>query len=653
MSDQDVEYVPLEELGSQQDARTPEDVLGAHCPIKALGHSLVERANYFHFIDYRGQVQSFTARTLTSAAILGLFFGNTSYLEETAPNRSAGEKELYGDKAPWKSTRIAPLLMQACFVAGFFDPEAVRGPGVWPYGRVDEWPRADARVVVHVGDRVYLLEPGPDGLHWTAPRDAGLKLGDFVYVRAQAEDPPSGLIDADGKDIDEPAAALDDESAAELRRFLGVWRWEDAGKVGQEPIAQFLFFGHIGASCIPGLLPRRPTSFIKGPSGAGKSEALKLECRLSGNGVWLDNATQSGVRKRFDGLNPARPVYCNEFESRGGPEVQRLQEIYDLARYCYSVDEGHYARAGEGLSGIIVAIFAFAAINPPHLEQQDANRMLLLSLGKLNVDRDQVRAFEAALPGMTALGPALRRRMIDRWIDYPKCFGAFRQALIGVGYEPRPADTFGTLLACGWLLSFAGLPSTADCAEWAQSIQTSLLASAMEESTAAWQRCLNDLLTARIEIAKDKARLPAGKLVEDVFRDPTNLDLQVSLKSWGLARVLRVSRAEVLKAKAEGGRPPNQDVYLAVANEHQGLEEIFRGTPWRNGGWRAVLGQMPGAEKNHAASFGGAKRSKAILIPGRAVLPPDDDSEAAQYADDPANPPVFTKDPFVLKDQPR
>jgi hypothetical protein len=646
----DDEYVPVDDEDTA--AQTPEEVLGAHCPIRALGHSMRESSNYFHFIDKRGQVQSFTARTLTSAAILGLFFGDTTYLVEMAPNRTSKQEDLPGDRAPWKATQIAPLLMRACFVAGFFDPEAVRGPGVWPYGPVDEWPRSDPRVVVHTGDRVYLLEPEPDGLKWNEPKAAGLKLGDFVYVRAAAEEPPAGVEDVEGKFANDPAAALDDDEAAELRRFLDVWRWEDVGKVAEEPIAQFLFFGHIGASCIPGLLPRRPTSFIKGPSGAGKSEALKFECRLSGNGVWLDNATQTGVRKRFDGLNPARPVYCNEFESRGGPEVQRLQEIYDLARYCYSVDEGHYARAGEGLSGIIVAIFGFAAINPPHLEQQDANRMLLLSLGKLNVDRAQVRAFEAALPGMTALGPALRRRMIDRWIDYPKCFGAFRQALIGVGYEPRPADTFGTLLACGWLLSFPDLPSAEDCAAWAQSIQTSLLASAAEESSPAWQRCLTDLLTARIEIAKDKARLPVGKLIEDVLRDPTNFEQQTTLKNWGLARVLRVSRAEQKRAAA-AGREPEKEIFIAVANEHQGLEEIFRGTPWRNGGWRGVLGQMDDAEKNHPANFGGAKRSKAILVPSKCVLPSDTDEEAARYADDPDNPPTFNKDPFALKDQPR
>jgi hypothetical protein len=643
----DADYVDTSDLGKIE-AETPEDVLGAHCPIKALGHSMREGSNYFHFIDLRGQVQSFTARTLTASAIVGLFFGDTRYLIERAPNRTSKQEDLPGDRAPWKATQIAPLLMRACFVAGFFDPDAVRGPGVWPFGPVEEWPRVDQRLVVHVGDRVYLLEPRGGRPVWGAPQEAGVKIGGFVYVRAAAEELPAGLIDDDGADIDDPAAALDDNDARALRRFLSVWRWEDAGAVDDEPIAQFLFFGHIGASAIPGLLPRRPSAFVKGPSGAGKSAALKLGHDLSGCGVWLENATQTGVRKRFEGLNPARAVFCNEVESRGGPEVTRLQELYDLARYCYTAGEGHYARGGEGLSGIITAIFSFAAINPPALEQQDANRMLLLSMGKLQVDAASVRAFEAALPGMASLGPALRRRIIDRWPEFPKCFGAFRQALIAVGHEPRTADTFGTLLGCAWLLSFPELPSAHDCAAWAQSIQTSLLASAMEESAPAWQRCFTDLLTARIEVAKDKARMPVGKLIEDVFRDPTNLDMQTTLKSWGLARVMRVSRAEDAAARA-AGRQPNKEIWLAVANEHQGLEEIFRGTPWRGGGWRSVLGQMPDAERNHPANFGGAKRSKAILVPGKTALPVDD-KEAAKYADDPENPPVYSKDPFELKD---
>jgi hypothetical protein len=49
--------------------------------------------------------------------------------------------------------------MRACDAAGFFDPEnSVRGPGVWPFGPVKEWPRRDARVVVHTGAWVYVFD---------------------------------------------------------------------------------------------------------------------------------------------------------------------------------------------------------------------------------------------------------------------------------------------------------------------------------------------------------------------------------------------------------------------------------------------------------------------------------------------------------------
>lgn len=638
---EDVEYIDAGEIENLQ-PKTPEDILGDDCPIEALGHSLEadasqKRHNVFHFLDVKGQVQSFTARTLTSAAVLGMFFGDLAWLTKVAPNLSDTEKELAGDRAQWKMTRVLPLLMRACYVAGFFDPEAVRGPGVWPYGKMEEWPRVDGRIVVHLGDRVSVLTPRDGGgYEWPLAADrAGKRIGEYVYCRAAPETGPAD-------------DAMDEADAKRIRNFLGVWNWEDDTKIEGEPLSRFLLLGHLGAQAIPALLHRRPSFFLTGPSGCGKSAVLLLMKGIGAYGVIkLDNASQTGIRKQFVGCNPARSILCNEVESRGGREVERLQEVYDLARYVYS-GEGQYVRGGEGLSGLITAIFGFAAIKPPRLEQQDANRMLLLRMGKLRVDAKQVKDFDAALPEIAALGPRLRRRMIERWSDYPATFGRFRQALISVGHEPRTADTFGTLLSCGWLLAFRDMPTEEDCAQWAAHVSCSLLASAMEESAPSWQRCLTDLLTTRIEISKDRARQPVGELVEMVFRDANDHEAIKTLKSFGLSRVLRVGHTEKKTAAAEG-RPPKQEPWLAVAYEHQGLDEIFRPTEWRNGAWCSVLPQMPGAERNHPANFGGAKRSKAILVPMDMVIGRDD--EMVAYADDPENPPKFTSDPFALKEK--
>lgn len=634
----DDEYIDPGEVDKHV-PQTPEEILGDACPIEALGHSMGDGHNMFHFLDVKGQVQSFTARTLTSAAILGLFFGDLTWLQRIAPNRTENEKELPGDRAQWKATRITPLLMRACYVAGFFDPDAVRGPGVWPFGKVEEWPRADTSIVVHMGDSVLILEEHDGAYTWPelATR-AGVKIGEFVYCRAAPEEPPAN----------EPLDAAD---AKRIRNFLGVWNWEDDTQVEGEHLSRFLLFGHIGAGVIPGLLPRRPSSFLTGPSGSGKSRVLELQKGLNGSGaIKLENTSQTGIRKRFIGINPARMVLCNEVESRGGREVERLQEVYDLARYCYSAGEGAYGRGGEGLSGQIVAIFGFAAIRPPRLEQQDANRMLLLRMGKLRVDAKQVRDFDLMFPEIVALGPYMRRRMIDRWPAYPKTFAMFREALIGSGHEPRPADTFGTLLACAWLLSFDGTPEEADYHQWAANTGASLLASAMEESAPQWQRCLNDLMTARVEEARDKTRVPLGDIIELVFRDPNVHEAHRTLKSFGLARVIRVGHGEK-KAAAALGRTPKQEIWLAVAYEHQGLDEIFRPTEWKNGSWCSVLPQMPGAERNHPANFGGAKRSKAILIPMEMVITrPEED---ALHADDPNSVPKYNTNPFDLKEPAR
>lgn len=611
------------------DGPTPIDILGEDAPIAALGHSMRglgdRRVNTLHFLDSKGQVQSYSASALrTPTNVLMLTFGDQTWLEAMAPNKTAEGNALPGDRGSWKASVIVPLLMRACDAAGFFDPEkAVRGPGVWPYGEVKEWPRRDPRIVVHTGDKVYVVSTDRRPVKIEDYR-GGVRLGEFVYTRTRAEDP----LEAD---------ALAEGEAMSLIRFYECWMWEEKARALGVSLAGFLTFGWLAAAGIVALLEHRPHIFVRGSSKIGKSALCTFHEELLGStAIRLENATMTGIRGEFLDPQPVRALICNESNDRTSPQAQeQLRDVLNLALYVYTSGEGRQLRGPGGISGSINAIFMFAAVRPPTLNNDDANRMLLLNMKPLEQMSVQKRAdFKTRRAELISLGPRLRRRMIERWGDYLPTFARFEAALIGKNFDTRQADTFGTLMACAWLAWKAKLPTPEEAEELALAVSTSQFLQASEEAEPDWKRCWTHLTTFKVDWF-DGRRATIGELIEDGLDHGSAAKEQArkALKAHGLALVKRVSKAEKDAALKDTALPePYPREWIAVSYGHQGLDEIFKTTDWRNGKW-AVLGQMPDAEKNHPANFAGAPRSKAYLIPVAAMRPAD--GEDNTYADDP------------------
>jgi hypothetical protein len=448
---------------------------------------------------------------------------------------------------------------------------------------------------------------------------AACSIGDYVYARAWGED-------------DLARAGLSDEQAHDLITYYRSWSWKESAQVLGVPLVGFLLFGALAAGFIPALLPRRPTIFLRGPTDAGKSELCTHHERMLGtSAVRMENATMTGVRMSFTDPQPVRALICNEANERDAPQSQeQLRQLLDLALYCYTSGEGRQLRGPGGVSGLINAIFMFAAVRPPSLRTDDANRMLLLNMDELPwMDQAHKDAFAQWGAQLRPLGPALRRRMIERWGEYPKALAAFSAALSALGYRTREVDTFATLMACAWLGSRSGLPEKKQCEEIASAVTGSMFVQAMNEADADWQRCLTHLRTARVEWFSRGKKETIGELILMTLDNQD--EARTALKGYGLAHVRRVSRAEAAAAEAAGKPKPPQREWIAVSYGHQGLEEIFRGSSWKGGAWR-VLAQMPGAEGNHPANFAGQGRGKAWLLPISEFKPQEGDEK---YADDP------------------
>lgn len=612
------------------DGPTPEYFLGPHCPIKVSGYSLrgvgQNQVKLYHFIDTEGQSRSLSPSALRMPTnVLDLFFGHEAWLESVASNK-VGEVPLPGDRMTWKATMVVPMLMRACHAAGYFEPQdKLRGPGVWPYGRVKDRARRDPRVVVHLGDRVYVVRTDQRPVK-PERHPAGSRIGDFVYCRRPAEDNP----------FVEPA--LTDDEAHAIIRFYDCWTYEETARVGDVSLTGFLLFGWAASAGLSALLKHRPHLFARGKTKVGKSELITFHEHLLGTAaIRMENATMSGIRQEFMDPQPVRALLCNEANDRGNPQLQeQLRQVLDLALYLYTSGEGNQLRGPGGISGNANATFMFAAGRPPMLISDDANRMLLVNLLPRDRATTQSRAdFEARRDELLPLGPRLRRRMIERWGDFSRVFAAFEAKLFGKGFDERQADTFGTLMTCAWVGSRVEMPSDKEAEDLAQAVSVSSFVLAAEESEPEWKKCWIKLMTAKVEWMHDRSvRSTVGDLIEHVLT-PSSASFaaaRTALKGCGLAVVRRQSKVEAAEAlKAKQPPPPPRD-WIAVAYGHDGLEEIFKASDWKGGKWNAALAQMPGAEKNHPATFAGQKRGKATLLPLSEVKEQEGDTD---YADDP------------------
>src|SRR5690606_35255156 len=114
-----------------------------------------------------------------------------------------------------------------------------------PYGSVKEWPRKDARIVVHTGDTVWVVKTDVSPAQWTR-HSGGVRIGDYVYCRTIAEDPVA-------------ETAIDDVEAHDLISFYRCWNIPETAEVLGVRLVGFLLFGWLCSAFVPGLLKHRPT----------------------------------------------------------------------------------------------------------------------------------------------------------------------------------------------------------------------------------------------------------------------------------------------------------------------------------------------------------------------------------------------------------
>jgi len=466
----------------------------------------------------------------------------------------------------------------------------------WAFPRYSKKLTVDGFDMVEVRDALYRAA-GERGMWSASNRVRGLggwtdRTGNFVYhagevLYVSGREQPTG--DYDGQfyprrpSIPEPWSR---EVTDDMLKDTGLIDALNSFTFERQQIDPMLVLGWLASSFLGAALPWRPMVFVVGDRGVGKSSLQALVKGTLGDALHATaDTTPAGIYQRVG--QDSLPVAVDELEA--GANNDRVKGVVALARLAAS--GAVQFRGGSnhiGTSFTAKNCFFMSAINMPPVPPQDLSRMAIVHL------RPREAGYTGKLPvvDQDVVGRMMLRRLIDRWPAFDETYQHYRSALADGGHDGRGQDTFGTLLACAdlllgdALLEELGLPTIENgLARWGEWLAPASLPEA-EDGGENWRRCLNHLLTARIDAWRGGLRHTVGQLLDDLDTD----GLSLADANAQLAQIdLRVRPAmEVIPSQPRGWM-------LCVPNSSQMLAQVFKGEVWGGDGstgvWSGALRQ--------------------------------------------------------------
>lgn len=542
-------------------------LLPAGCPVQPLG----KLGQVCFFLDEANQLIALDPQKVGKNHIRNLFGRQSHLCDEYWPRVNDS-----GETTGWKPEIAGDLLMRACAWEGIFDPQGrVRGRG--------SHRGEHGELVLHRGDKVYFAGTEADG--W---RDPGL-IGRFVYPTAP------GLPRLDPEDATSSAGE-------QLLALLRTWQW------ARPLVDPMLLLGWVGAAMVGGALQWRPHAWITGSSATGKSSLqLLLELLFDGGALHTHDATEAALRQLLG--QQTLPVFFDELEAE--EDNRRNKAVIKLARLASS--GAVVLRGGQDHVGhefVARSCFLFSSILLPPMLAQDRNRLAVLDLNRFPagakppaIDENEIRL----------AGRQLLKRLAQEWHRFGDTLRAYSDALADVGHGGRSQDQFGTLLACADLLLYDATDEEVvrTRAGWLDASTLAEKATDLADEEEIVQFLGNSFLPAT----------RGGDEPEPIVRHvraALALDgdkARERLENFGL----RIVAAELgadgnVGAKRPKGQP-SAELFLAIANQHDGLKRIFREERWSEGVWAQSFVRVEGAHRRVKVRFAGGQGQWATLIP--------------------------------------
>lgn len=494
----------------------------------------------------------------------------------------------------WAAAACA--LMEQQDRVGPFDPHRLRGRGVW----LDQ-----GRVVWHQGSRLVVdgqLQP----LHGIDSR--------LIYTPAP---------DVVGEAQPEP---LDDATGRQVLEILQCTGWH-------RPIEGAYLAGAAVLGPVGGALSRRPVLMVTARRGSGKSEAVlrPVSGLWGGPGLHLHSSapTEAFIRQTLGA--DTLPVTVDEWEKVAGRKTGSSSSGFlELLRVNYDgTSTGRGTAHGKALRQGCRALFVLAGINVSHEDAALHSRTVLIR--KRWLPAEQWQQVEPELRRLTT--PVLGRRLVARTVanlhtllhniavlhqvivtrlqgtetnrlaDVQAHFLAGALLLTSTRRLQGPEDAQEWLDHLGWSPDGSGGPDTPDGGDEGQLTLAHLLAHSIR-----WQASEDDpsgTITVRELVA-----LAAGR------DEATSRAL-----GYGAAPHSAASPTAASKVLGRHGLKV-EDGFLLVANSGPEIGQVFAGTRWADGGHRARLLDLEGADPlGRPVRFPSGPSCRAVQLPLASVLP--------------------------------
>jgi putative DNA primase/helicase len=535
-----------------------------HSDFVPLGH---DRGRFYFFTSGGGQVRDFSSRDLQSIG----------YLCELAPLRFWEMNYPGKGEAGFNARSAGDNLVRACYRAGIYDAERLRGRGAW----LDE-----GRTVLHLGDRLIV-----DGVE--------ISLADMRsrYIYEQGRRMSLAIADEQ----------LPSKRASQLIKLCESAPWEDGPSMGR------LLAGWLVIAPVCGAMPWRPHIWVTGEAGSGKTWIIDNIVRLVVGDIALQVASktsEAGVRGDL-GLD-ARPVIFDEFESQNEADRGRVQQVLDLARQASSEDGAAIVKGtqtGGSRRYRVRSCFVFSSINLGLQQAADESRTVVLTAAP-DPDQTTRRANFSRLVELQKeiLTPDFRPALLARTLALLPIIWAnaevFAAAIARSGKSRRTGDTIGVLLAGAWSLHSRTIATADQADNFVETREWVRQAVGRSDSDPEWQRALDYLVqiplrvsTGNRPVAQD---IPIGELIHLIAKTPNH-------------PVASTEDAASVLARA-GIKVDTKEEKLVVANSSEPLRRAFNLTPWSSS-WLATLARTPGSGKLEKPARFGSFTSRGLCIP--------------------------------------
>ena len=489
------------------------------------------------------------------------------------------QKEVENGKA------LAEAIAKQCDRLGLFNPEGVRGPGLY---------RDDNDLVVNFGQQVVSLSGKP------------------VSLERQEEQPVYQSGPDLGFSLDTPRASESDVQS--VLRVVGSFGWSRVGD-------WMMLVGWLVAAFFGTVLAHRPILALTAERGSGKTTLVEFLARLLGAQAIRRDGVPTVAQTIYALEHAPRTLIVDECEARAVKKAA-LEGFCEILRGGFSnSDSPRIAR----VIGARVRYFnapaaaLLAGICLPVLDEATETRSFRLNLRPLpEASRvgyepllDLSRGAEVA-----ALGKRVRRLLLDRWEVMRKAVEDARAQLIALGHEARFADKYAPLVAGYVALTHKAVASAEQIRAVITEMNLGVPESVLVERDA--EACLNVLLRRKVTMyrvvdgGKEKVYMRICEVLTNIVHAPDNED-----------RKLLSRQLEEFGVRALWVRPTGRWKLAVCSSElHDGLRKLMSGTGWSSGGWKNALMRLPGAEASVQKVAGGSQRVVMLDMP-REVLEPE------------------------------